>query len=352
MTCTDCGYASAACRSQAQAEYAIRRHSCDRERTRQVRARRGVAKRAAVDRAPRPCLHKIAKHEHGTRACAVLDKCKCLPCSKANAEAERRRQRQIAYGRWQPYVDAGPTRAHVESLRAAGMGLKTVAKASGVAHGTLSKLIYGERGLAPSKRVRHETAVRLQAVQVNVGNLADGAKVSSLGTRRRLQALVAIGWSQSKLGTRLGMEPGNFYKLMRCNELVFARTARAVTALYDELWNTPPANEKWRDKIAFNRSVNYAQARDWAPPLAWDEDTIDDPNAPVCVEVEDDEMDEIAIERTILGDRPVHIGKAERAEVARRLTAAGVSAREIGDRLGRSSRGIQRDRAKDRECVA
>lgn len=279
ITCGDCGWASAACRSQAQADYALRQHSCAKERARQASARRGRAKRAAIDRTPKPCLHKIANHQHGTRACAVLDGCKCLPCAKANAAAERHRKRETAYGRWQPYVDAQPTREHVESLRAAGMGLKQVAKASGVAHGVLSKLIYGERGMAPSKRVRWETAVRLQVTRADLGNLAERNFVDGLGTRRRVQALVALGWSQSKLGARLGMAQGNLWRIMELGTPIRASTARAVSRLYDELWDSAPPATDQRERISVNRSLRHARERGWAPPMAWDEGAIDDPAA-------------------------------------------------------------------------
>lgn len=59
-----------------------------------------MQREAQVDRIPKPCLHKHAQHEHGTLACYVLDKCRCLPCASANSTAESERQRQKAYGRY------------------------------------------------------------------------------------------------------------------------------------------------------------------------------------------------------------------------------------------------------------
>ena len=279
ITCGECGWCSNPCRSQAQADYALRRHSCAKERARQAAARRGRARRAAVDRTPKPCPHKRTTHQHGTHACYVLDRCKCPPCSAANSAYEKNRARQRAYGR-QAYVDAGPTRAHVLALRAAGMGLKQVAKVSGVPHGAVAKLIYGDhqRGQAPSRRIRWETAVRLQVVRADATTLAGAASVDATGTRRRVQALVAIGWSLSRIGARLGMAATNFGRAI-ANDRVQLRTARAVADLYEQLWDTPPPHAEHHDLIAYNRARNYAAARGWAPPGAWLDIDMDDPAA-------------------------------------------------------------------------
>jgi hypothetical protein len=160
-----------------------------------------------VDRTPKPCSHKNTTHVHGTYACYSLDQCRCRPCVDAVTSYERTRTRQTAYGRWQPYVDASPARQHVEELRAAGMGLKLIARHSGVAHGALAKLIYGDaqRRLAPSKRIRPETERKILAVQATIDTLGATVHVDATGTRRRLQALVAVGWSQSQLARRLDM---------------------------------------------------------------------------------------------------------------------------------------------------
>jgi transcriptional regulator with XRE-family HTH domain len=289
VTRHECGFVSK--RTTARlSERALRLHSCERHYRLAETHTRGQARAAAVDRTPKPCLHKIAQHEHGTRACAVLDRCKCPPCAKANSAAESHRQRQIGYGRWAPYVDAQHVREHVQALNAAGIGNKRIAAVSGVSHGSLAKLIYGDkkRNLGPSKRVRWETAVRLLVVKADTATLAGGARVDALGTHRRLRALVATGWSQSKLAAKIGTEPTNFTPLMR-RATVQAATARRVSQVYDELWDTPPPNEHHRDKISVSRASGYAREHGWAPPAAWDADSLDDPNAAPNIHGHDEE---------------------------------------------------------------
>jgi len=92
-----------------------------------------------------------------------------------------------------------------------------------------------------------------------------------VGTRRRLQALVAFGYPRCYLADRIGMLPSNFGRLLSdSNSQVLAITARKVVALFDELSATPGPSSRARKDGA---------RRGWAVPMAWDDDTIDDPLA-------------------------------------------------------------------------
>ena len=215
---------------------------------------------------------------HG-RAKYVIEKCRCEICRSAARAYERKRRRQLAYGRL-PYVDAEPVRQHVRALQVAGLGWKRIAAMAGVTTSVVWKLLYGDpaRGMAPSKRVRPATAEKILAVQASIDNLAPGLPIDATGTRRRVHALVACGWSQKKLGERIGLTAANFHASIT-GELVTVDTARKVRALYDQLWNEPPPEQTHREKIAASRARNLARARGWAPPLAWDDDLIDDPAA-------------------------------------------------------------------------
>jgi transcriptional regulator with XRE-family HTH domain len=222
---------------------------------------------------------------HGTRARYVFgvgpgvgEGCRCDACVTANRQDAARRARLRAYGQWQPYVDAGPARDHLAALSRAGIGWKRAAELAGLSTGTVSKLLFGKGGRLPSRRIRPETAEAILAVHVAPASLGQGALVPADGTRRRLQALVAIGWSQARLADRLGMTPSNFGSALG-RDRVTAATARTVERLYDDLWNRPPPEPDQHSRISASRARNYARARGWAPPLAWDDDEMDDPDA-------------------------------------------------------------------------
>lgn len=148
------------------------------------------------------CRHRVANHEHGTRACYTLDGCRCPECAEARRSYDRiydlRKKGLIP----DTTVDAAPVRAHVTLLLAGGMSLKRIALVSGVAHGTLSKLIYGIPKISrpPSKRVHQETAARVYACPYTV---ADGAKVDRAEFDMLLDELLARGWSRVQVAKRI-----------------------------------------------------------------------------------------------------------------------------------------------------
>jgi hypothetical protein len=269
-----CGYATKPC-SPAAAAYSFGRHSCDTHRERAARGQRRLD-RLALSGPEQPCTHP-ARHVHGTYVAYVADLCRCRPCRDANRAYEAGLTRRAMYGH-AAYVDAAPARAHIEALTAAGMGLKRIVAVSDISQGLLWKLIYGKTRpdgtRTPSKRIRAATQTAILAVRLD---LADGARVNSVGTARRIQALVAIGWSMSKIAARLGILRSNFTAIAHGRTDVTVAHAKAVADLYDQLWNTAPPHAGHRDKIAYSRSIRYAAKAGWAVPMAWDD--IDDPAA-------------------------------------------------------------------------
>ncbi|MER7070950.1 hypothetical protein [Terrabacter sp. NPDC000476] len=267
-------------RSEAQVRRALTIHSCEKWLAKQASEKRRLAREAGVDKTPKPCQHKHAHHEHGTHACYVLDRCRCADCTSANTAYERKRGRLHAYGRFgQKWVDAGPAREHVLELGRQGLGLKKIVALSGYSQGAMTKLVYGNGSRPPTRRILRVHAEAILAVRADITTLAGGAVLDGTGTRRRLRALMALGWSQSKLARRMGYEVRNFCVLINGDRDVTAKTARSVRAIYDELWNTQPPQATRGDKGAYTRSLRYAAERSWAPPLAWDDDSIDDPAA-------------------------------------------------------------------------
>ena len=102
--------------------------------------------------------------------------------------------------------------------------------------------------------------------------------VDAAGTRRRLQALTFNGWSLTALAGRYGCTLKAVRKML-AYERVSVATAAAVRALYDELWDEPPPEGTPFERRAATMARRYARERGWVPPLAWDDDEIDDPAA-------------------------------------------------------------------------
>ncbi|OZF40773.1 hypothetical protein CH296_00515 [Rhodococcus sp. 14-2496-1d] len=185
-------------------------------------------------------------------------------------------ERQKAYGRFESlYVDAQPARDHVIELLDAGLSRHRVAQLAGLNRKAITYLLDGrkERGHGPNKEITRVNADKFLAVPVParpVDTAAGAALVDSIGTIRRLRALVAFGWPAEHLADQLSGEVSacTVHELVRgARTECLARTARSVARLFDRLQLTPGPSQ---------RSRNTGLKRKWAVPLQWDEDTIDD----------------------------------------------------------------------------
>jgi transcriptional regulator with XRE-family HTH domain len=95
------------------------------------------------------------------------------------------------------------------------------------------------------------------------------------GTRRRIEALNALGWTAKDVADRIGTTKQAVSEMRRGtrSKRTTPAVAARVAAVYDELSMTRP------DGWVADRTRRTAAARGYAPPLAWDDDEIDDPHA-------------------------------------------------------------------------
>jgi len=223
-------------------------------------------------------MTETPKRGHGY-ARYKLDGCRCYTCSFAVSQYNDNRARSIAYGTWEPFVDAEPVRVHLRNMQDCGIGLRRVASAAGVDRKRLQAVLTGrpERGTGPQKQVRPDFAAAVLALEPSLDLMGSATPISAIGSQRRLQALVAAGWPQHHLAAALGWTDGNFGALLK-REQVIVRTARAVRDLYDERWNADP-RLYGVSRHSYTRALQHAAKNGWAPVGAWDDDTIDDPSA-------------------------------------------------------------------------
>lgn len=217
---------------------------------------------------------------HRNLTCVKEYGCRRPACLERSADYDRTRNRLVAYGRWQPLTDAEPVRQHIRMLSSYGIGWQRLCRLAGVPNGSVSRVLYGapHEGRSPSKRVRHTTASKILAVRPTLDRVAPGARVDATGTRRRLQALVANGWPQMRLGQELGIAHHRMIWGQIRKDAVSADTARRVRDLYDQLWNVDPAARGVAPRYV-SQAKRIATANGWVPPGAWDDDYIDSPAA-------------------------------------------------------------------------
>jgi hypothetical protein len=348
--CAACGFTGTYA-SQALADYNFGRHSCAKRLARLAAASRRAEAAAAAPR--RDCAHPGHPHRHGTRTAYVKDRCRCAQCRAANTAASNAAHRERIYGRWHPFEDAARVREHIGMLRAAGIGIDQIAKLAGISRSHVRDLVYPSRGKQAIRRVRPQTARRLLAVQPVSRNRAPRSHVDSTGTRRRLQGLVAIGWSFAQLAARLGRDAGNLKRTV-ASPTVTAQTAGEVAALFDRLWDQAPPAHTAAQRAVVSATRAYAKTRGWLPPMAWDDIDTDpdpDPKRPDFAVVRnhtelggEEHIDEIAVERSLNGERDIRLTYAEKVEVMRRMSQRGASIRSIAAHLSTSKRTVSRHR--------
>lgn len=102
---------------------------------------------------------------------------------------------------------------------------------------------------------------------------------SAIGARRRITALFFNGWSPRSLAAATGLP-----------EAVFARTPTdlqrrtppetlaRIGEAYERLWNASPPKSTEGERAEAELFADHARSVGWAPPMAYDDDTMDDPD--------------------------------------------------------------------------
>jgi AraC-like DNA-binding protein len=229
-------------------------------------------------------------------------------------------------------MDAAPVRAHMLALREAGMSEAAVARRLNISETYFKNLMRGSNGRTPGQRVWREVGEAVLEYWPTLPDFPDTAHIDPTGTLRRVQALETLGWSKPRIAAELGQTDNNFKMRLR-SRTVSARMARRVAAVYDRLWTQRPEDHGVQPYVA-ERVRRHAAQNGFAGPLAWDDDTIDDPKA----EPQTDAAEPVATEggnvaaRWLLGES-VDLGRDDRREVLQHLfewtndTTADIAAR-------------------------
>lgn len=171
----------------------------------------------------------------------------------------RRRLHTGRYG----YQDGAPAREHVLALRALGWTYGTISEVAKISTFVPHKLASGA-----TRRVLRETEEKILALPLTPVPSTRG--VDGTGTYRRLEALQWLGWPMSVIGADLGLKTYSLTTMRGRGEPVSFRIAQAAVVLFEKYAHIPGPSKQTATK---------AQQKGWSPPLAWDDDTIDDPTA-------------------------------------------------------------------------
>lgn len=156
--------------------------------------------------------------------------CRCQACKRANSAYENERARARAAGDYRGLVDAAPVVAHINALRARGLGWKTIADAACVSTGTVSDLIYGKQ-----LKLRGHTARKLLAVTALAAR--DGAYIDARPSWALIKQLLQWGYPRSRIASEMLGRPVRALQLSP--EKITVRNAGLVQRVHQRLKREP-----------------------------------------------------------------------------------------------------------------
>lgn len=212
---------------------------------------------------------------HGSLSRHKHHGCKCDTCYDSYNAYQSERAKLRAAGLGRQLVHAAPVRRHLIALYAAGLPPHRIATLARLDINTIKAFTHPSQSRPQGRRQRTsaDTAARILAVSPD----AMPGLVDCTGTRRRVQALVAIGWPCERIARAAGISPQNLAHLLG-NQRVRHSTAAAVRAAYEEMSVQKP-ERCGVSRATVKRSKRRADANRWAPPSYWAQyDAIDDPD--------------------------------------------------------------------------
>lgn len=242
--------------------------------------------------------------------------------------------RDRAQGR-RRYVDANPTRATLQRFVDANVPYRAISRACGLSDTAVGNIVDGR-----NTHVQRATAARIDALTLTaIYDQAHGT-VPSIGAQRRVQALMALGWPKQELEAA-GIPSTQL--VTRPRSQVSVEGWRQVKDVYDELSMTRGPSELTRSR---------AIARGYPPPLAWDDDTLDDPHATPHQGTGTGTgtvLDNVAVARAVASHpkaAPTPLTPPEQLATVRELTTRGTSVSDTAAIIGTSDRTVLRWRKK------
>lgn len=168
--------------------------------------------------------------------------------------------------------DATPIRELFEQLAQEQMLLQpAIAARFGIPKSLVWAILNGRKTVRP--------ATYDKIMSSRAATLPDGVLLPAIGSKRRLQGLQWLGHRECDIDpvlARHGSRASCSRLLSPDRTWLQRRTVLAVHATYDELWSRPGPSA---------RTARRAVAKGWVSPLAWSDDTIDDPTAQPVLDV-------------------------------------------------------------------
>jgi plasmid maintenance system antidote protein VapI len=217
-------------------------------------------------------------------------------------------------------IPAQPAAEHARKLLARDLTITQIAREAGLQPSTIRRLVEGQKSIL-AVNAEKVLSVPLD-VRVSAGD------VPAVGAVRRVRALYALGHLNYVIAREAGVSRDTVCAIAAGQWATLSVSADdGFRAAYDRL--SMQTGTSWKTR-------RLAERNGWAPPLAWDDDTIDDPKAVP----QTDAQEPVATEggnlaaRWLMGESVI-LGAEDRKEVLAYLYEwTNDTTAEIAERLG------------------
>lgn len=235
---------------------------------------------------PPLCTEHVARRQPGCPTCRAY---------VAAAKRRARRMRRLGMPR---FGDVPTVAAHIRALLDAGYSQRRLAALCGVDVTIIRRVLGGRQ-----HKIFAGTAQRLLAVSV------PSQAIAQVGVVRRCQALTAAGFSAAQIGAAVGVSADAIQCWREGRRPPKKMWAEKLIAAYAQMW------EQSGDSV---RSLQLARRRGWLLPEAWDEVTIDDPDAVPYQHIDHGYVDDVKVKRALAHEVPFcDLTPPERVEMIR-----------------------------------
>lgn len=266
---------------------------------------------------------------HG-RPSTFRNGCRCAPCrhvwSRKNKSWTAR-----------AYANGGRTTVPAEDILPALRELTTkvsqraVDDAIGAKSGYTSRVM---RGAIKAVAIKRANAILATAAKLSPADVGK-AYVDVTPSTRRLRALTAIGYSNYRLATELGLSRNTILRIIGGTvPQIHGDTHALIAKHYERLSMRLPKPLNQQEAAGITRAIARAAERGWQPPLAFN--NIDDlTEKPRGARIESNrrktDIDPVIVDRLLAGQPVTHSTVAEKNEAMRRWIATGRSKKSLCD---------------------
>lgn len=219
---------------------------------------------------------------HATEAGCFCDFC----VNKRRQHTRNNKLRELGKPQLVSQEEYQLARRKLRIFKAKGMSCVMMSDATGMSDSSITQIIAGlrfSRG-EPVGTIRRSTFNTIMAMEYEEppeDGKYTGARISPVGTRRRMQALAAVGFGFEFLGEQQGTGKAQPARLANPNhrlDFVTYQTYRRVKRMYEKLRYVDPLDMGVTPYCVARQVANSAR-KGYAPPSCWDDDAIDDPDA-------------------------------------------------------------------------